>query len=100
MNQNFEEYMTEFNAKDLKEKQEIIYTQLKLLAAYSNAMCKNLNIKNEILLSKDLLDMKNKNYTEDEFANTMIVLINSVQESINDFTIGLSNILDNIANNK
>lgn len=93
-NENFDEYMTFFKTQTLKEKQSIIYEQLQMLAGLTNNMCKEYNFSNELLINRELLDLKKENYTEDDFAEAIIVLINSIQRSICDYTNGLSNLLD------
>lgn len=97
-NENFEEYMSFFKTQSLKEKQSIIYEQLQMLAGFTNNMCKELNVPNELLINRELLDLKSENYTEDDFAEAIIVLINSIQNSICDYSNGLSDLLDK-ANN-
>lgn len=96
MNENFEEYISFFKEQTLKEKQSIIYEQLQLLAGLTNNLCKELNIPNDILINKELLDLKKDNYTEDDFAEAIIVFINSIQNSICDYSNGISNILEKI----
>lgn len=98
MNENFDEYMNFFKEQPLKEKQKIIYEQLQMLTGLTNNMCKELEIPNEPILNKELLDLKNNNYTEDDFAEAIIVLINSVQNSICDYSNGISNLLNVIDN--
>ncbi len=92
--EDFDEYMTFFKAQPLKEKQGIIYDQLQILAGFTNKLCKELRIPNEVLVNKELLDLKNDDYTEDDFAEAMIVFINSIQNSICDYSQGISNLLD------
>lgn len=92
--ENFDEYMKFFKNQSLKEKQNIIYEQLRMLAALTNNMCKEIEVDNEIIINKELLDLKNKNYTEDDFAEALIVLINSIQNSICDYTLGINSLLD------
>lgn len=102
MIENFEEYMKFFKEQSLKEKQSIIFEQLQMLAGFTNDLCSNLNISNEVLLNKELLDLKKDNYTEDDFAEAVIVLINSIQNSICDYTNGISSLLEKLEedNNK
>ncbi len=96
MDQDFNEYINNFKEKSLKEKQSIVYDQLKMLAEFSNKLCKELEIPNEILLNKELLDLTKEDYTEDDFAEALIVLINSIQNSISDYTLGISDLLDKL----
>lgn len=97
MNENINEYMVFFKEQTLKEKQSIIYEQLQMLTAFSNNLCKELNIQNEPILNRELLDLKQKEYTEDDFVEAIIVLINSIQNSICDYSNGISDLLDKIS---
>ena len=51
-----------------------------------------------LMMPKEILDLKKDNYTEDDFAEAIIVLINSIQNSICDYSNGISNLLDKINN--
>ena len=95
MNEDINEYMA-FLSQTLKEKQSIVYEQLQMLAGFTNDLCKELNIPNELILNRELLDLKKDDYTEDDFAEAIIVLINSVQNSICDYANGISTLLDKI----
>ncbi len=97
MNENINEYMEFFKKQTLKEKQSIIYEQLQMLAGLVNNMCKELDIPNDMILNKELLDLKDDNYTQDDFAEAIIVLINSIQNSICDYSNGISDLLDKAA---
>ena len=93
-NEDFNDYMIFFKSQSLAEKQSIILEQLKILTGYTNNMCSSLNIKNDILLNDELLDLKNNEYSQDDFAEALIVYINSIQNSLNDYNIGLDRITD------
>ena len=96
MEENINDYMSYFKKLSLKEKQGIIYEQLQTLTGLTNNLCKELNIENEPILNREILDLKNINYSEDDFAEAIIVLINSIQNSICDYTNGISILLDKI----
>lgn len=96
MNENFDEYMNFFKEQPLKEKQKIIYEQLQMLTGLTNNMCKELEIPNEPILNKELLDLNKDDYTEDDFAEAIIVFINSIQNSICDYSNGISMMLDSL----
>lgn len=98
MNEDINEYMTFFKEQTLKEKQSIIYEQLQMLAGFTNNLCKELNIPNEPILNREILDLKKDNYTEDDFAEAIIVLINSIQNSVCDYSNGISDLLDKMDN--
>lgn len=95
-NENFKEYMYFFKEQTLKEKQKIIYDQLKLLSGFTNNLCETAGIKNEIITNKEILDLESSTYTEDDFAEAIIVFINSIQNSICDFSLGISDMIEKI----
>lgn len=96
MKEDFNEYMEFFKSQSLKEKQNIVIEQLKLLMGLTNNMCKELDVNNEILLNKEVTDLNKDNYTEDDFAEALIVYINSIQNSLCDFSNKLSDVAENI----
>ena len=98
MNENIDEYMESFKNQTLKEKQNIIFEQLQMLTGFTNNLCKKINIQNEPILNRELLDLKNDNYTEDDFAEAIVVLINSIQNSICDYANGISDLFDKMDN--
>ena len=65
-----------------------------MLAGFANNLCKELHIPNEVILNKEILDLKNDDYTQDDFAEAIIVLINSIQNSVCDYSNGISDLLD------
>lgn len=56
MKEDIKEYMTFFKGQSLEEKRCIVYDQLKILAEFTNKLCKELEIPNEIILNRELLD--------------------------------------------
>ncbi len=96
MQEDFNEYMEFFKGQPLKEKQSIVIEQLKMLMGLTNTMCKELNVDNEMLLNKEITDLNKYNYTEDDFAEALIVYINSIQNSLCDFSNRLSDIADQV----
>ena len=94
--ENFNDYMEFFKQQTLKEKQSIIFDQMKTLASFTNSLCDELGVISELIINKELLDLNKENYTEDDFAEAIIVLVNSIQNSIGDLTEFLSNLADNI----
>lgn len=94
--ENFETYMNFFKEQTLKEKRKIVIDQLKILATITNTMCKELNVENEIILNRELLDLNQESYSEDDFAEASIVLINSIQNSLCDFDLKLTKIFESI----
>ena len=56
MSEDINEYMAFFKEQILKEKQSIIYEQLPMLAGFANNLCQKLNISNEPILNRKILD--------------------------------------------
>ena len=57
-----------FKRQPLKEKQSIIVDQMKTLAGFTNSLCAEVGAKSEVLINRELIDLKKENYTEDDFA--------------------------------
>lgn len=91
---NFDEYMEFYKKQPLAEKRDIIMGQLKILASLTNKMCTELNVDNKLLISKELVDVNNGDYSEDDFLEATITLINSVQNSLCDFDLKLTDIME------
>ena len=92
--ENFEEYMDFFKNQTLNEKQQIIYDQLKILSCFTNNLCEIVGIKNKVITNNKILDLEKSNYTEDDFADSIIVFINSIQNSICDFSSGVVDLIE------
>ena len=93
---NLDEYIEYFKSLSLKEKQEIIIDELKMITGLTNQMCKEIDATNEILVNKELADVNNSNYTEDDFSEAVITYICSIKNSLSDFNVKLSNISENM----
>ena len=64
---------------------------------YNKQKKAKLTIKNnDILLNKELLDLKSEEYTQDDFSEALITYINSIQNSLNDFVDGFDKITDSM----
>ena len=97
MENDFNEYLSDIKKLPLREKQEIVFEQLKMLAAISNGFCKEIGAEKEMIINKELTDLKNKNYTEDDFVEAILVLTNSIQNSICDFHLKMSDIINKLS---
>lgn len=96
--ENFNEYMESFKQLPLSEKQAIIMKQLKVLASFTNSLCNEIGVNNDLLINKELLDVEDNEYSEDDFVEAILVLINSIQNSVCDFHIKFADILSNKLN--
>jgi hypothetical protein len=94
MDEDFNEYMTFFKEQPLKEKQKIIYDQLKIISKFVDGLCDELGLSSDIYLDKELL---NDNYTEEEYYESLIVLVNSIQDSVSNYSNGICDFLEKIS---
>lgn len=85
--EDFNEYMESFKKLTLKEKQDIIIEQLKLISSLVGKMCESEDIKSEFLFNKEIIDLNKEEYTEDDFAEALIVYINIIQNTLCDYNI-------------
>lgn len=93
---NLEEYIEYFKSLSLKEKQEIIIDELKMITGMTNQMCKEIEADNDLLLNKEMADVNDPNYTEDDFSEAVITYICSIKNSLSDFSNKLTDISENI----
>ena len=94
MLEEFNEYLVDYKKKPLKEKQKIVCEQLKVLAVVCNDFCKEIGADNELLVNSELNDLSNGEYSEDDFCEAVLVLTNSIQNSISDFHLKMSELLE------
>lgn len=93
--ENFSDYLKYFKGLELKDKQAIVIQQLKLLVSLTDKMCDQVDVKTKINGLEELVDLKHRKYSEDDYTEAILVLINSIQESLCDFDLRLTQILSN-----
>lgn len=86
--ENFDEYMENFKKLPIKEKQAISIEQLKMIAGLLKKMCDEKKIDSDIFINREVVDINNHNYTEDDYVEALMVYINSIQNLICDYAIG------------
>ena len=89
-----ETYMQEYKTKTLEEKKSIALEQLKLLASLTNKMCEEVGIENELFITKDIVEALDKNCSEEDFVEAVVVFASSIQNSLCDFTDKFTEILE------
>ena len=95
--EDFNNYMAFFKEQPLKEKQSIIFEQMKVLAGFANQLCNEIGVDNSLLINRELVDLNSSDYSEDDFAEAIIVLVNSIQDSLCDFSDKLCDVLDKVS---
>ena len=88
------EYMEEFKTYSLEEKRKVALDQLKIIASLANIMCEKLNVKNEVIITKDILEAHENTDSDDDFVEGIVVYANSIQESLCDFIEKMTSILE------
>ena len=97
-NDDFTRYMDAFKELTTEEKEKEVLEHLKFLSSYCNLMCKETNIDNEIIMNKELLDTEKQPFSVDDLLESIIVYTNSIQNSLDDYNIGVDEYLDNLMN--
>lgn len=85
--EDFNKYMEEFKKKSLEEKQDITISQLKMIVGLVKTMCEANNIESDMLFNRELIDVNDKEYTQDDFVESLIVYVNSIQNMLCDYNI-------------
>lgn len=88
------QYMEEFKTYSLEEKRKVALDQLKIIASLANIMCEKLNVKNEVIITKDILEAHENTDSDDDFVEGIVVYANSIQESLCDFIEKMTSILE------
>ena len=92
-NKGFEEYLTNFDRQNSLEKRHIIVEQLKIINKFTSSMCTNLNL-NPGLIS----NLRNNNTNDEDFYHDLIILINSMQDSLCNFSDKFTDIMEYVIN--
>ena len=93
--EDFGEYMAYYKELPLSEKQGMVIDQLKMLTTLAFNMCNAIGTPSKNLV-ENINNLEKNNYTDSEFAETVMVYVNAIQNSICDFDIKLKEITDNL----
>lgn len=83
--EDFNLYLQNYKELTLTEKQRIVFNKMKELAVITSTFCQEIGSNNKVIINQELADLLQPNYTEDDFAEAMLVLETSIQNSICDF---------------
>ncbi len=92
--EDFNKYMEEFKGNSLEDKRKIALDQLKIIASLTNTMCEELGVNNNLIVTKDIIEAE-KNVSEDDFVEAVVVYASSIQNSLCDFVDKMTDILEN-----
>ncbi len=91
--EKIEEYMEEFKTYSLEDKKKVALEQLKLIAGLTNTMCEEIGVKNDLLITKDLVEAHSKSSSEDDFVEGIVVYSSLIQESLGKYIDKMTEIL-------
>lgn len=92
--EDFNKYMEEFKKNSLEEKREISLEQLKIVSGLANTMCNELGAKNDIIITKDVVEGHQKLDSEEEFVEAVVVYTSSIQQSLCELVDRITEILE------
>ena len=91
---DFNNYMKEFKQNSLEEKRKISLDQLKIIAGLTNTMCNELGVKNDLIVTKDIVEAEKNNMNENDYVEAVVVYTSSIQNSLCDFIEKMTEILE------
>ena len=91
MQENFNNVISKYKQIPLENKKEILLYEIKEMIAVYMSLAEANNIPVNLLKSKEILDIKNNNYNEEDYIEAVYVYFNVLKEII-------SGILDNTMN--
>ena len=84
-NEKFNECVKVYKELPLQEKKEIVNQEVKKVLAFIQKAKQDLNIKEDILFNREILDLNSDNVSDDDFVEAMYVYIHSIQESLGEY---------------
>ena len=78
----FEELINSYKALPLKEKKNKLMFEVKTLIAILKNICVEENIKHQELKSKEILDIKNGEESENDYLEAMFVYVEYLKEVV------------------
>jgi len=87
LNASFDEYMTEYKKLPIENKRDELVSSVKMLIANIELLAKMDNIELHYLTSREILDLKNKPLSEDDFLEAMLAYIETIKNLIGEYLI-------------
>lgn len=92
-NKIFNEYVEKYKTLPLQEKKNIVNQEMKELLAFIDKAKKDININDEILFNREILDLNSDNVSDEDFVEAMFVYTHAIQESLGKYFNEVSKIL-------
>lgn len=92
-NKIFNEYVEKYKTLPLQEKKNIVNQEMKELLAFIDKAKKDMNINDEILFNREILDLNSDNVSDEDFVEAIFVYVHALQESLGKYFNEVSKIL-------
>ena len=84
-NKAFNEYIEVYKKLSLKKKQDLVIEEILDIFKFLNKLKQDLNLDNNVLFNKELDDLKNVDFTDDDFVEAVYVYMCSLKEYLADY---------------
>lgn len=92
-NEKFDAYIDAYKQLPLQEKKKMVNEEVKKLLAFIDKAKKDLNIADDILFNREILDLNRDNVSDDDFVEAMFVYVHAIQESLGKYFNEVSKVL-------
>lgn len=92
-NKIFNDYVEKYKLLPLQEKKKRVNNDIKELLAFVEKAKKDLNINDDLLFNREILDLNTDSVSDDDFVEAMFVYIHMVRESLGKYFNEISKIL-------
>lgn len=97
--EEFDKYINEFKKLPLKRKKIEVINELKKFLAITIKLKQDLKIEKEILMNREVLDIK-ESMQEEDFIEAVYVYLYSIEESLGDYLDTITNLIYEEDNNE
>ena len=84
---NFNAFIEEYKELPLIDKQQTLVNDLKEIIALFQELCRIYRIDYELLVNREILDIKKTNYSEDDFVEAIYVYIQMFKDVLSNFLL-------------
>ena len=89
----FNEYIEVYKKLSLKKKQDLVVEEILDIFKFLNKLKQDLNLDNNVLFNKELDDLKNADFTDDDFVEAVYVYMCSLKEYLADYIEAVSKLI-------
>lgn len=92
-NEKFDAYIDIYKQLPLQEKKKMANEEIKKLLAFIDKAKRDLNISDNFLFNREILDLNSDNVSDEDFVEAMFVYIHAIQESLGKYFNEVSKVL-------